>query len=76
VEPRQQFGANVRQHRLAAGLSQEGLSHRSGLAMSEISRLENGLRDPRLSTIVRLAAGLALPSAALLAQVDEARSPA
>jgi transcriptional regulator with XRE-family HTH domain len=76
VEPRKQFGANVRRFRDAAGLTQEGLSHRSGLALSEISRLENGLRDPRLSTIVRLAAGLALPSAALLDQVDDAHSPA
>jgi transcriptional regulator with XRE-family HTH domain len=76
VEPREQFGANVRRRRLAAGLSQEVLSHRSGLALSEISRLENGLRDPRLSTIVRLAAGLALPSTALLDQVDDVHSSA
>jgi transcriptional regulator with XRE-family HTH domain len=76
VQPRQQFGANVRRARIAAGLTQEGLSQRSGLALSEISRLENGQRDPRLSTIIRLAAGLALPAAALLDQVDEARSTA
>jgi transcriptional regulator with XRE-family HTH domain len=34
------------------------LSNRSGLDMAEISRLERGLKDPRLSTIVRLAVGL------------------
>jgi transcriptional regulator with XRE-family HTH domain len=34
------------------------LSNRSGLDMAEISRLERGLKDPRLSTVVRLAAGL------------------
>jgi transcriptional regulator with XRE-family HTH domain len=76
VEPREQFGANLRRSRLAAGLSQEALSHRSGLHLTEISRLENGLRDPRLSTIVRLAAGLALPSAVLIERVDEAHSAA
>jgi transcriptional regulator with XRE-family HTH domain len=74
VEPREQFGANLRRARLAAGLSQEGLSQRSGLHLTEISRLENGQRDPRLSTIVRVAAGLALPSAALLDQVDDPHS--
>ena len=76
MEPRKQFGANLRRARLAAGLSQEGLSQRSGLHLTEISRLENGLRDPRLSTIVRVAAGLALPSSALLDRVDEAHSAA
>jgi transcriptional regulator with XRE-family HTH domain len=76
VEPREQFGANLRRARLAAGLSQEGLSQRCGLHLTEISRLENGLRDPRLSTIVRVSAGLALPSAALLDRVDEAHSAA
>ena len=73
MEPREQFGANLRRARLAAGLSQEGLSQRSGLHLTEISRLENGLRDPRLSTIVRVAAGLGLPSTALLDRVDDAR---
>jgi transcriptional regulator with XRE-family HTH domain len=37
------------------------LSNRSGLDMAEISRLETGLRDVRLSTIVRLADGLEVP---------------
>ena len=58
VEPKQQFGANLRRLRTAAGLTQMELSNRSGLDMAEISRLERGLKDPRLSTVVRLAAGL------------------
>lgn len=70
MEPREQFGANLRRARLAAGLSQERLSELCGVHLTEISRLENGQRDPRLSTIVRVAAGLGLPSAALLDHVD------
>jgi transcriptional regulator with XRE-family HTH domain len=58
VEPKQQFGTNLRRLRTAAGLTQMELSNRSGLDMAEISRLERGLKDPRLSTVVRLAAGL------------------
>jgi transcriptional regulator with XRE-family HTH domain len=61
VEPKEQFGANLRQLRLDAGLTQMELSNRSGLDMAEISRLETGLRDVRLSTIVRLADGLEVP---------------
>lgn len=58
MEPKQQFGTNLRRLRTAAGLTQMELSNRSGLDMAEISRLERGLKDPRLSTVVRLAAGL------------------
>jgi transcriptional regulator with XRE-family HTH domain len=42
------------------------LSNRSGLDMAEISRLETGQRDVRVSTIVRLADGLEVPVRALL----------
>jgi len=38
----------------------------AGTHASEISRLERGLRDPRLSTIVRLARALEVPIGALL----------
>jgi transcriptional regulator with XRE-family HTH domain len=61
VEAKEQFGANLRNLRLDAGLTQMELSNRSGLDMAEISRLETGLRDVRLSTIVRLADGLEVP---------------
>jgi transcriptional regulator with XRE-family HTH domain len=66
VLPRDQFGANVRRIREKAGLSQEALSGRSGLHMTEISRLERGERDPRLATIVRVARGLEVAPSRLL----------
>jgi transcriptional regulator with XRE-family HTH domain len=69
VEPREQFAANLRRLRTTAELSQEELSARSGLHATEISRLERGVRDPRLSTIVRLARALRVDAAALLAGV-------
>ena len=58
MEPKEQLGVNLKRLRLAAGLTQMELSNRSGLDMAEISRLERGVKDPRLSTIVRLATGL------------------
>jgi transcriptional regulator with XRE-family HTH domain len=66
VEAKEQFGANLRLLRLDAGLTQMELSNRSGLDMAEISRLETGLRDVRLSTIVRLADGLEVPARTLV----------
>lgn len=66
MEAKEQFGANLRRLRLDAGLTQMELSNRSGLDMAEISRLETGLRDVRLSTIVRLADGLEVPPRALV----------
>jgi len=66
VEAKEQFGANLRNLRLDVGLTQMELSNRSGLDMAEISRLESGQRDVRLSTIVRLADGLEVPVRALL----------
>jgi transcriptional regulator with XRE-family HTH domain len=69
VEPKEQFGANLRRLRLDAGLTQMELSNRSGLDMAEISRLETGLRDVRLSTIARLADGLEVPVHTLLERV-------
>jgi transcriptional regulator with XRE-family HTH domain len=41
-----------------------------GTHASEISRLERGLRDPRLSTVVRLARALDVPVAALVDGID------
>jgi transcriptional regulator with XRE-family HTH domain len=69
VEPREQFGVNVRATRRAAGLSQEELSTRSGLHFTEISRLERGTRDPQLQTIVAIARGLRIPPSELLADI-------
>jgi transcriptional regulator with XRE-family HTH domain len=69
VRPQEQFAAALRRHRLAAGLSQIELGHRSDLHFSEISRLERGLRDPRLTTMSALARGLDMPLSQLLEDV-------
>lgn len=57
---------NLRRLRSAAGLTQMELSNRCGLDMSEISRLERGRKDPRLSTVVQLAVGLDVDAADLV----------
>jgi transcriptional regulator with XRE-family HTH domain len=59
---REQFATNLRQHRLAAGLSQESLASLCDLHRTEISLLERCKRSPRLETIVILSRGLDLHS--------------
>jgi transcriptional regulator with XRE-family HTH domain len=54
------FGDNVRRARLAMDppCSQERLSHVTRLHRTEIGKIEQGEVEPRLSTLVILAAGL------------------
>ena len=66
MEPSKRFGKNLKKTRLAKGLSQEALGHACDLHPTEISRLERAAREPRLSTIVRLARALDTSAAALL----------
>lgn len=72
MEPKEQLGVNLKRLRLAAGLTQMELSNRSGLDMAEISRLERGVKDPRLSTIVRLATGLEVDAGDLVRGIQPA----
>ena len=64
------FAENLRRHRAEAGISQERLGFLCGLHRTEISLLERGERDPRLSTVVRLARGLGVSVGELLDGVD------
>lgn len=61
------FAENLRRRRKELGLSQEQLGARANIQMADISRYESGSRDPRISTVARLAEALELPIADLLA---------
>jgi transcriptional regulator with XRE-family HTH domain len=50
------FGENVRAARRARGWTQEELAHRTGLATVQVSRIERGRREVRLTTLLRLLA--------------------
>lgn len=60
------FAANLTHLRKAAGLTQDELSARSGVSQSNISALEKGTWEPRLSTIMALARAFGVAPAALL----------
>lgn len=65
-ETTRRFGANVRAARLARGWTQEDLAGRTGLAVVQISRIERGVREVRLTTLVRVLAALETEPATLL----------
>lgn len=56
--PASQLGARLARERTRQCKSMGDLAWIAGTHASEISRLERGLRDPQLSTIVRLARAL------------------
>jgi transcriptional regulator with XRE-family HTH domain len=62
----QQFGENVRRARHERGWTQEDLSGRTGLAVVQISRIERGKREIRLTTLIRLLEAFGVPPEALL----------
>jgi len=58
------FGALLRRHRLAAGLTQEALAERAGMSVQAVSALERGVRrTPYMSTIDLLTEALGLAPA-------------
>jgi transcriptional regulator with XRE-family HTH domain len=69
VTPEERFAANLRKHRHAADLSQEQLAEKAGIHPTEVSRLERGVREPRLGTIARLARGLGIGAEQLVAGI-------
>jgi len=60
------FGENVRAARHAKGWTQERLSQETGLATVQVSRIERGVREVRLTTLLRLQKALEVPFANLL----------
>ena len=61
----------VRRNRLPLGLTLEQLAERSGLTPNYIGTVENGRRDPSLSTVMSLATGLGVPAGELVGGVAE-----
>ncbi|HWL59797.1 MAG TPA: helix-turn-helix domain-containing protein [Microbacteriaceae bacterium] len=65
------LGQRIRHYRVAAGLTLDDVSERVGTASSQLSLIENGKREPRLSLLTTLAQTLGVPLQSLL----DARPP-
>jgi XRE family transcriptional regulator, regulator of sulfur utilization len=71
----QRFGENVRQARQDRGWTQEDLAAKTDLAVVQVSRIERGKREIRLTTLIRLLDGLELQPQALLQGLLQSDKP-
>jgi transcriptional regulator with XRE-family HTH domain len=69
----ERFADNLRRARLDKGLTQEGLADACELHRTHISLLEKAKRDPKLTTIAKLAGGLDTTPSQLLQGLDGER---
>lgn len=60
-----EFGRNLKAERNRAGLSQDALGELIGIDGRHISKIERGLSNPKLSTIIAILEALKLPFEAL-----------
>jgi transcriptional regulator with XRE-family HTH domain len=60
------LGTNLRAERKRLGLTQEQVAERSGVHSTEVSRIESGKRDPKVSTLERLAKAVEIKPGRLL----------
>jgi transcriptional regulator with XRE-family HTH domain len=60
------LGTNLREAREKLELTQEQVAERSGVHATEVSRIEAGKRDPRISTLVKLAGAVQVKPGELL----------
>ncbi|HEX4307175.1 MAG TPA: helix-turn-helix transcriptional regulator [Solirubrobacterales bacterium] len=66
MSPARRFGLLFARQRLLAGLSQEELQSVLDIHRTEISLIERGGREPRLDTLLQLAAGVETEPAELV----------
>ncbi len=66
MKPQAAVGETIRHHRLSRDLTQEELAALVEMHTPEISMIELGKRDPRLTTLVKIARALGLEPADLL----------
>lgn len=60
------LGTKLREARERSGLTQEQVAQRSGVHATEVSRIEAGKRDPRVTTLRRLAKAVEVKPGQLL----------
>lgn len=65
------FGRTVRKARRDRELSQEALADRAGLSSKHVGEIERANKDPRLTTVLKLAQALEVRSGDLFTAVDE-----
>lgn len=63
-------GDVIKMHRQRMGISQEELAHRAGVDRTFVSRLERGVRQPTITTLIQLAKALDVTAAELVGEIE------
>ncbi len=63
-------GDAIKRHRQRVGISQEELAHRAGVDRTFVSRLERGIRQPTITTLIQLANALEMSAAELVGEIE------
>lgn len=74
MDIRKLFGANVRRHRVAAGLSQEAVAVRMGVDRAYVSAIERGGQNVTLLSLWETAQALGVRPVALLDETTKGSS--
>lgn len=64
------LGRELRQARLAAGMTQEALSSAAKIDRSYISQLERDLKSPTVDTLLRLCRAMGAAASALICRIE------
>lgn len=70
MNPAEAFGIALKRLRTASGLTQEALAHEAGLSLTSLARIETGVQEPRVGTVIGLARGLDLVGADLVRETE------
>jgi transcriptional regulator with XRE-family HTH domain len=65
------LGDALRERRLAAGLSQEGLADKAGVDRTYVSILERDLQSPTVDMLIRLCRAMDVLASELLAEIEQ-----
>lgn len=65
------FGEVLRRHRSEKNISQEELAFLSGVDRTFVSRLERGIRQPTITTVIGIGQALGVPAADLVRETEK-----
>lgn len=65
------FGNVIKKHREKAGISQEELAFKAGVDRTFVSRLERGVRQPTITTLIALGSALGVSAATLVRETEK-----
>jgi transcriptional regulator with XRE-family HTH domain len=64
------FGQVLREQRTARGISQEDLALSANVDRTFVSQMERGIRQPSITTLIKLSGALGVQPSALVARME------